>query len=81
MLLFFLDKSVSGIIWSYSASADWQLIMALHLESFGRYVARYKNQNLFIIFLFIIMLILPPNKIYMIPLKTYILLTLCVGVG
>ncbi len=45
----FLYKSVSGIIWSYSASADWQLIMALRLESLGRYVARYKNQNLFIL--------------------------------
>ncbi len=50
----FLNKSVSGIIWSYSASlsADWQP-MALRLESFGRYVARYKNPNL-LLFLSII---------------------------
>ncbi len=42
----FLNKSVSGIIWSLAdilliwSSAD----MALCLESFGRYVARYKIQ-------------------------------------
>ncbi len=49
----FLNKSVSGIIWSYSASlsADWQP-MALRLESFGRYVAHYKNPNLLLFFYF-----------------------------
>ncbi len=42
----FLNKSVSGIIWSYSVSlsAYWQP-MALRLESFGRYVARYLKKS------------------------------------
>ena len=45
----FLNKSISGIIWSNNASADCQLIWHYALSPSGdNYVARHKNPNLFI---------------------------------
>ena len=59
----FLKKSVSGIIWSYSARADWQLIWHCALSSSGDMSCVIKIQ-IYLFYLLVAVYVVLPLGLY-----------------